>query len=153
MQWKKYSPRARPCSGRSTHLAPGHALEEVLTSRPAMQWKKYSPRARPCTGRSTHLAPGHAVKEVLLRSDAGEESAVDEAAGAGRGVVRRERGQRPAVEHERGSAPLQLNLPQEARDLHAVHLQTGRSPIPEYHSNIDSWHEPMSRCRDKTKRF
>ena len=70
-----------------------------------------------------HLSAGHAVEEVLLGSDSREEAAVDEAPRTGGGVTQEERGQGLAVEHEGGTTTLQLNLPQQARNLHAVHLQ------------------------------
>ena len=69
------------------------------------------------------LATGHTVKEVLLRADAGEEAAVDEAAGARARVVGAERRQVLTADHQRRPPALQLDLAQQARDLHAVHLK------------------------------
>ena len=66
------------------------------------------------------------MEEVLLWSDAGEEAALHKPTGPGRGVVGKEGGEEAAAGHEGRSLALQLNLTQQARDLHAVDLVGGR---------------------------
>ena len=68
----------------------------------------------------THLPASHTVEEILLGSDAGQEAPVHEAAGSRARVVRQERRQRPTAGHEGRPSALQLNLAQQARDLHTV---------------------------------
>ena len=67
------------------------------------------------------------MEEVLLGSDARKEAAVNEASRARGGIIWQERRQGLAVEHESGTMALQLNLTQEARDLHAVYLEQTRT--------------------------
>ena len=69
------------------------------------------------------------MEEVLLRPDAGEETPSDEATGAWPQVVGRETGQGLAVQHEARPPTFQLNLTQQARDLHTVHLVGSRDNI------------------------
>ena len=63
------------------------------------------------------------MEEVLLGSDARKEAAINEASRTRGGIIGQERRQGLAVEHESGSVALQLDLTQEAWDLHAVHLK------------------------------
>ena len=67
------------------------------------------------------------MKEVLLRSDPREEPAVDEPPRSWAGVVGEEGGEEAAAGHEGRTLTLELNLTQQARDLHAVHLGAVRS--------------------------
>ena len=62
------------------------------------------------------------MEEILLRSDTSQEASIDKATSSGRRVVWQEAGQRLAVHHEWWSSAFQLNLTQQAGDLHAVHL-------------------------------
>ena len=93
----------------------------------------------------THLPPSHAVEEVLLSSDASEEPTLHKAPSTWAGVVGSEGGQEAATGHERRSLALQFNLAQQARDLHAVHLQRSKFTDRAEATSADS-HSPYAQC-------
>ena len=65
------------------------------------------------------------MEEILLRSDPREEPAIDKPPRSRAGVVGEEGGQEATAGHEGRTLSLQLNLTQQAGDLHAIHLHTG----------------------------
>lgn len=70
-----------------------------------------------------YLSSSHAVEEILLRSNACEESPVHETPGTRTGVIGQEGGEETPTGHHRWALSLQLNLSEQGRNLHAVHLK------------------------------
>jgi len=69
------------------------------------------------------------MEKVLLGAYAREEPPVHEPACPGAGVVREEGRQETPTEHQGRSLTFKLYLPQQTRDLHAVHLRKAREGI------------------------